>query len=109
MSREHRTGSAMSLRDAAYVLRISERKYIDIEKDRAPPDGLIRLRVANITTGERCLLARRRSGLSLRKVYKDIGVSRPKFHELEKIGDLRVISYWRNHGFRFPRRSEAYS
>ena len=102
-SRKYRNGSVLSVRNAAYELRVGERKYIEMEKDRAPIDGLEWLRIGNITLGERCLLARRRSGALLTEICHNIGVSRPKFHELEKIGDPRVISYWRSYGFRFPR------
>lgn len=102
-SRKHRTGSVLSLKDAAYELHIGERRYIAMEKDRAPIGELVWLRVPNITDGERCLLARRRSGLSLTVICQRIGVSRPKFHELEKTGDPKVITFWRRYGFRFPR------
>ena len=55
------------------------------------------------TTGELCFLARRRSGTLLMSLERALGVSRPRYHELERAGDPAMIQFWQERGFRFPR------
>ena len=57
--------------------------------------------------GELCFIARRRSGLLLSTIERELGVSRPRFHELERAGAAMVLRHWATRGFLFP--SEVYS
>lgn len=102
LSTQHRHGSVKSIRDIAFELRIGHRRYIGMELDRVPLNGLTHLRIDNVTRGEYCALARRRSGLTLAEICNDLGMSRPRFHELEEQGDPVVVRYWQELGFKFP-------
>jgi hypothetical protein len=54
------------------------------------------------STGELCFLARRRSGQLLMTLERELGVSRPRYHEFERAGDPVMVRFWEERGFRFP-------
>jgi len=102
MSREFRRGSAFSIDAMAFELRIGRKRYLDMENDRVPVNGLVQLRSKDVELGELCHLARRRSGLTVIEICDDLAVSAPKFYELEAAGDPVIVGYWHDLGFRFP-------
>lgn len=105
-----RNGSAMNQSEAAQRLGIDIGAYSKLEngqqRTRLSADEVVGLLEAlgpfELSIGELCFLARRRSGQMLMTLEREIGVSRPRFHELERVGDPVIIGFWEARGFRFP-------
>lgn len=105
-------GPRMSQAEAAAALGVSRVIYGKLEsglRTALSADDVERLAAALEpllpTLGELCHLARRRSGKLLITIEHALGVSRPRFHELERAGDTSIVQFWENCGFRFPIRS----
>ncbi len=103
-----RNGSAMSQVEAAAHLGIEYKRYNNLEngfRTGLSAEEVERLTAAleplNLTVGELCFLARRRSGMPLTAIEKALGVSRPQFHELER-GSMDIVQFWEDQGFFFP-------
>ncbi len=122
-------GAALSQREAAEVLGISERTIDDLENERPVDlDVAAALEVALCASapsaGDLCRLARRRSGLSLDEVaagvsYRRVftqrtrgagtwertidqyGVSKVTLHRMERSGDPALVAYWVGRRYRF--------
>lgn len=113
-----RNGSSMNQAEAAETLGISPKLYNALENgsnfrlsgtlDEVPEQYRAILGVAGglrdltFSTGELCFLARRRSGQMLMTLERELGVSRPRYHDLERAGDPAMIRFWEARGFRFP-------
>lgn len=104
-----RSGSAMNQTEAAAALGISTSSYCALEigaSTSLSADDVRALTAAlgplRPNAGELCLLARRRSGVSLRDVVADVGVSRPWYLKLEREGDPSVIAFWEARSYDFP-------
>jgi len=108
------SGSAMSQAEAARVLNIGTAAYRSLELGGATSLSAADVRALfdalgplNPSTGELCVTARRRSGLTLQETVELAGVSRPHYHSLERAGDPSVIELWESQGFRFPKKFAA--
>jgi transcriptional regulator with XRE-family HTH domain len=104
-----RAGSAMSQAEAAAELGVSRGLYGKLEnglRSSLSAEEVESLATAleplNPTLGELCFLARRRSGELLTALEKEVGVSRPQFHELERAGAAVILRLWMFRGYRFP-------
>ena len=113
-----RNGSSMNQAEAAALLGISPKLYNNLEnrlslrlfsEEACPECGwskwsflLKRVEGVRPTRGELCFLARRRSGLLLMTLERELGVSRPRYHDLERAGDPAMVAFWEERGFRFP-------
>jgi DNA-binding XRE family transcriptional regulator len=53
------------------------------------------------TISELCFLARRRSGMSIKEIADQIGVSTVTFTKIEENGDDRVRDFWIRKGYKF--------
>lgn len=53
----------------------------------------------DLTRGELCWLARRRSGKHLDAVAKEMSITKPTYLKLEASADKRVLSYWKGQGY----------
>lgn len=53
--------------------------------------------------GDYCALARRRSGMGLRETAAAAAVSRQTVLNWEDRGDEKMVQFWRDKGYRFPR------
>lgn len=106
-------GSAMSQKEAAIYLGLDRRLFNRIEngfRARLSIDEAAKLleelepalNSLEPTLGELCFLARRRSGQLLTAIEKELGVSRPTFHALERAGAPRIVAFWTARGFIFP-------
>lgn len=63
-------------------------------------DGWSKLSVTP-TTSELCFLARRRSGMSIKQIANQIGVSTVTFARMEGESDYRVRDFWIGKGYKF--------
>lgn len=54
------------------------------------------------TLGSMCVVARDRSGMTLRTVAATAGVSHVTVLAWERRSDLRLVEFWRSRGFTFP-------
>ena len=124
-----RNGSSMNQAEAAAHLGIGPKLYnklenggkvelrttFDCSKPTSPGQIIVRLYAGEDAThliealgpiepatGELCFLARRRSGQMLMTLERELGVSRPRYHELERTGDPAMVRFWEARGFRFP-------
>jgi transcriptional regulator with XRE-family HTH domain len=104
-----RVGAGMSQAEAAAALGISRATYTRLEDGGSPRLSaqaaktlLTALGPLRPTTGELCFIARRRSGLYLSEVESRVGVSRPRYHELERAGEETIVAFWEDRGFKFP-------
>lgn len=95
-----RNGSSFSMAEAATELGVSPGEYSRGELDEAPLAG-ITLPTIEPTLPELCLIARRRSGLTLTDVERLLHVSRPILHRMEREGNSRVVQLWTARGFAF--------
>lgn len=102
-------GDRMSQEEAAELLGISWSAYNKLENGfRAYISAdelevfLHALEPIRPTVGELCLIARRRSGRFLSDVEREVGVSRPRYHKMERAGDAAIVSFWADRGFAFP-------
>lgn len=107
-----RNGPRFSQIEAAAQLGIKLITYRSLEdglRTALSAEDVERLTVAleplDPTAAELCLLARRRSGRVLGTIESELGVSRPRFHELERVGDAAIIRYWEERGYVFPERA----
>lgn len=103
-----RNGSALCQTEAAQVLGIPLKAYSNLEQGEratlsAAQTGAVAAAVATVrpTLAELCFLARRRSGLSIRQVEEEAGVSRVTFHARERASETQA--FWEERGFKFPR------
>ncbi len=82
---------------------ISHRQYVDLELGRRMvPRVLLGAGTSIRWEGWPLLaLARRRSGLGLAQVAKRLGLSRQGYLNRERVGDIRLVNYWRGQGFKF--------
>lgn len=113
-----RNGAAMNQSEAAASLGLTTALYAKLEigqkiklsgdvEDLLDVAGELgqKLRPAvelKPTRGELCFLARRRSGTLLMTLERALGVSRPRYLELERAGNDAIVEYWSNRGYRFP-------
>ena len=104
-----RNGPAMSQAEAAEHLGIGPGRYNNLENglrtglSAGDAERLIgALGPLAPTVGELCFLARRRSGHLLMTLERELGMSRPRFHELERAGDPAMVRFWAARGYRFP-------
>ena len=100
----------MSQAEAAEHLGIGYRVYNKLEAglqvmlswtdvERLDP-GIARLQP---TAAELCFLARRRSGLTLKQVVRELDISAPYYLRLEREADGTVLHFWQTRmGFIFP-------
>lgn len=105
-----RSGSAMSQDEAARALGITVKTYRTLELGGSASLSAVDVRAMSAalgplrpTVGELCVIARRRSGMSLSAVVELSGVSRPWYLRLERNGDPSVVEMWESKGFKFPR------
>lgn len=104
-----RNGSMMNQAEAAARLGLGRRLYSRLENGQRTllsaedvktlAEGLEPMKPSR---AELCFLARRRSGQLLGDIEREVGVSRPWFHRMEREGDPTIIQYWEKRGFRFP-------
>jgi hypothetical protein len=100
-------GSAqMSQTEAADTLGLRIKVYQAAERDIGEPPRAVVAFLARawpqITTAQRCRLARHRSGLTLDAVAFAAGpMSRPTYLRYEGLGDPRLVAWWETRGFRF--------
>jgi predicted DNA-binding transcriptional regulator AlpA len=104
---------ARSQLEAAVEVGLDASAYWAAENDMSPAERVLeilaRLKEPAYELADACRLARRRSPLTLPEVAVAIGVgSRPTFYKLEAAGDRRVVKFWRDRGFRFPRKLPLY-
>jgi hypothetical protein len=106
--RTGRGGRWMSANEAAAKLRVHVNEYDSMEKDEVVFTQLAQERGIDIygfqmTVGDLCLIARRRSGIPIAQLQMEVGgISRPTFNKLERAGDPSIISLWEEHGYIFP-------
>lgn len=90
-----RAALGVSQREMAARLGISHNVYYVLEK----PDGETLMNVAGDDQAPDASiilrLCRRRSGMSASKVAKKFGVSRARYHALEKKGSRRLFEFWK--------------
>jgi transcriptional regulator with XRE-family HTH domain len=96
--------------EAAAKLGINANRYIQLEKGKraalSVDDTTALHRAVGVftpTMSELCLLARRRSGLMLSDIVLEFDGSRALFNSLEREGSPRLVAFWENRGFRFPK------
>lgn len=113
-----RDGRWMSQREAAAFLDVDYKLYGQLENggqlrlagtiDEIPTlrrellDVVEGLTDLEPTIGELCFLARRRSGNLLMTIEREMKISRPQYHEMERAGHPWVVQYWEERGYRFP-------
>jgi len=104
-------GARMSQTEAAAALGIELAAYRNLELGHTTAmtlDGaetlLAQLGPLRPTIGELCFIARRRSGVTLIELERELGVSRPTLHAMERAGDPRVVATWEAWGYIFLRR-----
>lgn len=104
-----RYGAAMSQREAANALGISEKEYVTLEHGQANNVSAVVVALAQPlepltpTIAELCQIARRRSGELLIDVYESVNLSRPTYLRAERLGDPRIVAFWEDRGFSFRR------
>jgi transcriptional regulator with XRE-family HTH domain len=96
-----RTTNDLTQAEIAQRMKISERHYLQLEKDRRnsyqPPTLPERP-----TPGQLCALARRRDGRPLRTLAKLLGAgSHVTLLTWERTSDPRLVKAWRRLGYRF--------
>jgi transcriptional regulator with XRE-family HTH domain len=113
-ARGRRQGT-MSQSEAANGLGVSLSQYIKLENGETTLlsiNDLARIRWwlddalndSDANDAELCFLARKRSGMSVKEVASDLGVSTITTSIMEMKGDFRMIRYWVGRGFHFPRK-----
>lgn len=85
-------------------------KYGEWEHDRHGPIPYVHLSGDRLTSGERCVLARRRAGWSVNRVAREVGWSHVTVLKWEAstrcdIGDNPLASWWDERGW--PRAAAA--
>lgn len=101
-----RTRQGWSQKAAARYLRLSRIPLVQMELDRRDllPMSVLGTAMSgstHISVGEMCRLARRRSGVDLRRVAKRAGVSHMTVLKWERTCNPRLRTYWRGRGFTF--------
>lgn len=107
--RRGRAGAFTSQPEAAKAFAIGYSAYRRLEVDRKTKVtgkqlAAIERTIKSIspTTGELCLIARRRSRRLLFGLQRELRVSRPTFHEMERRGHPAIVRLWERAGFAFP-------
>lgn len=109
-----RRRSRTPLATMAKLMKVSTWKYGEWEHDRGGDDPIpyVHLVGDRLTSGEWCVLARRRAGWSLKRVAKEAGWSHVTVlkYERSKRGILRenpLAVWWEQHGWPRPARVAA--
>jgi transcriptional regulator with XRE-family HTH domain len=103
---------AMNQTEAAKCIGLSTQQYSKLENGEAAMLDANKLAqlchkhssfaVTNPSVGELCFLARRRSGLSIREVSRQLKMSNVSYNKHEAAGDPRVRDFWMQQGYQFP-------
>jgi hypothetical protein len=103
---KHRHGS-MTRGEAAKFLGISLERYKNLEAGRRinvaaeelPSLAFLRVPRPELSLREQLILARRRSGLYIRQIAEEYGLSHTRMLTHEEIAHRRLIDYWSGKGF----------
>jgi DNA-binding XRE family transcriptional regulator len=110
-----RRGGAMSQAEAAETLGLTTQQYIKLENGETTllsAGDLAKLRWwvsdtdndhRTITDSELCFLARRRSGMPLREIAKEMRTSLQTLTKMEAEGDDALVLFWRRQGYKFAK------
>lgn len=105
----------MTCVEAARRLGVSYRAYVSMEDrgDRSSSPPAIGRELADVlaavrpTTGMLCALARRRSGMNVVDLLRELGVTRQALWMWETTGAPRLRRHWVSRGFVFPEEESA--
>lgn len=109
--RRRRVGERGQLRGlsraaAAERLGLDELALDRLERGRAAPGALAQhpaiASISAATMGELCYIARLRSRTRLDDACREYGVTRPTYHEHERLSAATLMRFWEERGFRFP-------
>lgn len=91
-----RAGTWWSQSEAAEHLGLSLDDYTRLENGAAGEGDLPQPALELVPNErERCLLARRRSGLTVSQICATLGgITRPTFYRLERLADPRLLRFW---------------
>jgi len=108
--RKSRCGSALSQREAAVALGLSQYRYQEIEVGRRPEREILEVRerclhgtdLDVLSAYELCLLARRRAKWALQRLANQFGVAHNTILKWECSGAQKLVDFWTSQGFLFP-------
>jgi len=97
----------MTMSEAAKFLGMSLQRYknleagrrINIAVDELPSLNFLRVPRPEMSLREQCILARRRSGLFIRQIAQEYGLSHTRVLTHEDMASRRLIDYWSQKGF----------
>jgi DNA-binding CsgD family transcriptional regulator len=97
----------MTRAEAAKFLGMSLERYknleagrrINVAADELPSLAFLRMPRPEMSLREQCILARRRSGLYIRQIAEEYGLSHTRVLAHEDMASRRLIDYWSSKGF----------
>jgi len=102
-----RRRNEMTMREAAKYLGLSRERYqhleqgrrVNISIDELPSLAFLRMPRPELSLREQLVLARRRSGLYIRQIMAELGLSHQTILARESNASRRLIDYWIGKGF----------
>jgi hypothetical protein len=103
-----RGGACMSINEAAALLNLPVSVYIAAENGNEDHVGRVLEEIKKFnsstrtTQGERCQLARRRTGATVEELCQALsGISKPTFYSREALGHPDIVALWQARGYTF--------